>query len=69
MNNAIFNKNVELLQGQFTEQFIPLRAAASYYGCDYRTLEARKDFPLVRMGRTPGVNLVQFAAWLTEAQG
>ncbi len=67
MDNAVFNKNVSMLQERFQKQFIPIDEAADYVGPDKRTLAARKDFPLVSMGNRKGVFLVRFAEWLTNA--
>ncbi len=70
MDNVVFNTNLELLNARFpTGQLLELREVAEYIGCDYRTLEARKDFPIVKMGRSPRVPRVRLARWLTEVEG
>lgn len=70
MDNIVYNTNLELLQARFPEgQLLGLREVADYVGCDYRTLEARKDFPIVRMGKSPRVPRARLAKWLTEAEG
>lgn len=67
MDNAVFNKNVSMLQERFQKQFIPIEEAADYVGPDKRTLAAMKDFPLVSVGNRKGVFLARLAEWLTNA--
>jgi len=69
-NDAVFNKEVELLQKAFPGgHLIKLQEAADYCGCDMRTLEARRDFPLIRLGNKGVVSLTNLAMWLTVTRG
>lgn len=68
MNNIVFNKNCEKLREAFPGgEVISLADAAAFCGVDARTLEARKDFPLMRMGSHKTVAQTALANWLTDA--
>ena len=70
VDNLVFNTNLERLTARFPDgDLIGIKDAAAFCGCDYRTLEARKDFPVIRLGASPRVPLARFARWLSEAEG
>ena len=61
-----FHEQLEALYELFGRDraMIPLQEAAAYVGADKRTLMARRDFPLKKIGRCYRVPLVALARWL-----
>lgn len=74
MNNIVYNKAWERLEAHFPNgNLIPVKDAADYLGVDHRTLEARKDFPVIRLpcrGGSKGmISKERLAYWLANAEG
>lgn len=70
MENTVYNKAWERLEVHFpTGDLIPVKEAADYLGVDKRTLEARKDFPIIRLGSKGVVAKERLAFWLANAEG
>lgn len=70
MEPIIYNAACERLETRFPNgDLIPLKEAADYLGVDRRTLEARKDFPIIRFGSKGVVAKERLAFWLANAEG
>lgn len=58
--------NLERITEKFPDrELILVGEAADFLGCDKRTLFARKDFPLKRIGRRYYFASVALARWLS----
>lgn len=65
MEKATFHEQLTALREKFPEgEMIGIKEAAKYVGCDYRTLQADKTFPLKRLGRSCMVSIINLARWL-----
>lgn len=65
MEKATFHEQLTALRKKFPEgELIFLKDAARYIGCDYRTLQADKTFPIKRVGRFYMVSVINLARWL-----
>lgn len=66
MEKELFHENLEALYERFGKEsaLISLSKAAAYVGCDPRTLEADKSFPVKRIGKQTRVPLISLARWL-----
>lgn len=62
----LFRDNLVRLDEKFPRQdLIPIKAAASYIGCDYRTLLNTRGFPARKVGRFWYAPKAQLASWLS----
>ena len=65
MEKATFHEQLSALREKFPEaELIGIKAAAQYIGCDYRTLQADRTFPLKKIGRHYKVSVINLARWL-----
>lgn len=65
MEKATFHEQLTALRERFPEgELIGIKAAAQYIGCDYRTLQADRTFPIKRIGRYYMVSVINLARWL-----
>mgnify|MGYP000039997885 CR=1 FL=1 len=70
MDTKLLNAEIAQLREEFPNgHLIGIMDAARYCGVDYRTLEARKDFPIIRLGKRSVVNLTNFAQFLISTRG
>lgn len=70
MENIIYNTACKRLEARFPKgNLIPLPDVAEYLGVDKRTLEARKDFPIIRLGSKGVVAKERLAFWLANSEG
>lgn len=68
MENIVYNMAYEKIADRFPGTgLIPLPDVADYLDVDKRTLEARKDFPIIRLGSKPVVARERLAFWLANA--
>lgn len=62
----MYRENLVRLDAAFPRRdLIPLKEAATYIGCDYRTLLKSKDFPCRKVGRLWYAPKAQLASWLS----
>lgn len=62
----LFRDNLVRLDQNFPgRDLIPIRDAAKYVGCNYRTLLNTKGFPVRKLGVYWVVPKVQLASWLS----
>lgn len=60
-----YYEQLEQITAKFGKaQLIPIKEAAAFVGCDYRTLIKQKDFPLKKLGGRYYVGAVNLASWL-----
>ena len=70
METIIYNAALERISANFPNgNLISLPDAAAYLGVDKRTLEARRDFPIIRLGNKPVVAKERLAFWLAVSEG
>lgn len=62
----LFRDNLVRLDAAFpNKDLIPIKEAAQYIGCDYRTLLGSRGFPSRKVGRFWYAPKVQLASWLS----
>ena len=65
MEKATFHEQLTALRDKFPEgELIGIQEAARYVGCNYRTLQADRTFPIKRVGRYYMVSIINLARWL-----
>ena len=65
MEKATFHDQLTALREKFpVGELIGIKEAAEYIGCDYRTLQADRSFPVKRIGRFYKVSIINLARWL-----
>lgn len=65
MEKATFHAQLTALREKFPEgELIFLKDAAAYIGCNYRTLQADRTFPIKKIGRFYMVSIINLARWL-----
>ena len=69
-DNTVYNTALERLEARFPHgNLIPVKDAADYLGVDQRTLTARKDFPIIRLGTKGVVAKERLAFWQAHTEG
>ena len=61
----LYRDNLERVCERFKSEMIPLKDAADFIGCDVRTLQSDRDFPVKKLGRKYYVSSVALARWLS----
>lgn len=66
-SQEIYNENMALIRTAFGDEvMLPFLEVAKFLGCDPRTLEYDKDFPLKRIGALRVVCRTSLAAWMAR---
>ena len=62
----LFRDNLERVTQVFGDaELIPIKAAAEFLGCYYRTIQNQKDFPIKKVGNRVYTTKVGLAQWLS----
>lgn len=65
MDKETFHEHLTALRKRFPDrELIFLKDAAAYIGCNYRTLQADRTFPIKKIGRFYMVSIINLARWL-----
>lgn len=62
----LFRDNLERVTQVFGDaELIPIKAAAEFLGCYYRTIQNQKGFPIKKVGNRVYTTKVGLAQWLS----
>lgn len=64
----LYETHLQSLRAEYPDKAIDLKTAAAELGCDYRTLQSMKGFPLMKVGRTYRVRLDSLAKWMADRE-